>query len=126
MLEKCIFNQKTKDRKFSVGDQVLVKFPQVWKFYKKWKGVFRVVKVLGRLNLVVQHNQGRKQLVVHVDRVRHLTLAENESFFDSKIEHEAKCELTTKKKTKRIRIFPIMCSQELLLGQYTMTIMLSK
>ena len=84
------FNQKTKDRKFSVGDQVLVKFPQVPrgqnpKFYKKWKGVFKVVKVLGRLNLVVQHNQGRKQLVVHVDRVRHLTLAENESFFDSKI-----------------------------------------
>ena len=25
---------------------------------------------------------------------RHLTLAEDESFFDSKIEHEAKCELT--------------------------------
>ena len=44
---------------------------------------------------MVQHNQGRKQLVVHVDRVRHLTLAENESFFDSKIEKEGACEQLT-------------------------------
>ena len=54
-----------------------------------------MIKVLGKLNLVVQHNQGRKQLVVHVDRVCHLTLAENESFFDSKEEHEGACELLT-------------------------------
>ena len=84
------FNQKTKDRSFKVGDCVLVKFPNAPrgvnpKFYKKWKGVFRVTKVVGRLNLLVQLTVASKPILVHVDRVRHLTLSERETAFDSKL-----------------------------------------
>ena len=55
------------------------------KFYKKWKGVFRVTKVIGRLNLMVQLTVASKPILVHVDRVRHLTLREQETAFDSKL-----------------------------------------
>jgi len=82
------FNRKAKDRSFSVGEQVLVRFPQVPtgvnpKFYKSWKGPYRVVKVLSRLNLQVQAGMTGKKLVVHVDRVRHLRLKDEQIVFDS-------------------------------------------
>jgi len=83
------FNRRTKDRQFKVGQQVLVKFPKVPmgvnpKFYKQWKGPYLVVKVLSRLNLkVVPESGSRKVILVHVDRVRHLSLAEQEKHFCS-------------------------------------------
>ena len=84
------FNRKTKDRVFAVGDKILVKFPKVPrgvnpKFYKKWKGIYEVIKVVGRLNLLVQQSPHNKPILIHVDRARHLTLAEKESAFDSRV-----------------------------------------
>jgi transposase InsO family protein len=81
------FNRRTKERSFSVGQQVLVNFPKCpvganRKFYKQWKGPYRVVKLLGRLNLRVQPVTG-SSIVVHVDRVRHLTIKDEEQYFDS-------------------------------------------
>ena len=73
-----------------VGDCVLVKFPNHPrgvnpKFYKKSKGVFRVTKIVGKVNLMVQLTVALKPILVHVDRVRHLTLKENEASFDLKL-----------------------------------------
>ena len=55
------------------------------KFYKKWKGIYEVLKVVGRLNLLVQQSPHAKPILIHVDRARHLTLAEKESAFDSRV-----------------------------------------
>ena len=68
------FNQKTKERVFKVGDPVLVKFPNHPrgvnpKIWKKWKGVFRVTKIVGKVNLMVQLTTASKPILVHVDRV---------------------------------------------------------
>jgi len=81
-------SRKSKERTFAVGDQVLVKFPQIprgvnSKFYKTWKGPFRVIRVVGRLNVLVQATAHSKKILVHVDRVRHLTLNDQEVIFDS-------------------------------------------
>ena len=56
--------------------------PKIW---KKWKGVFRVTKIVGKVNLMVQLSTASKPILVHMDRVRHLTLKENEASFDSKL-----------------------------------------
>jgi transposase InsO family protein len=81
------FNRRTKERKFSTGQQVLVHFPKCpvganKKFFKQWKGPYRVVKLLGRLNLRVQPESG-PSIVVHVDRVRHLSIRDEERIFES-------------------------------------------
>ena len=73
-----------------MGDKILVKFPKVPrgvnpKFYKKWKGIYEVIKVVGRLNLLVQQSPHAKPILIHVDCARHLTLAEKESAFDSRV-----------------------------------------
>jgi len=88
LARETYFNVKTKQRDFAVGDQVLVRFPQLPrgvnpKFYKTWKGPYRVIKVVGRLNLLVQATPHSKKILIHVDRVRHLTLNDQEVLFDS-------------------------------------------
>ena len=40
---------------------------------------------MGKVNLMVQLTSASKAILVHVDRVRHLTLKENEASFDSKL-----------------------------------------
>ena len=82
------FNRRTKEREFSVGQEVLVKFPKIPtgvnpKFFKPWKGPYRVTKVLSRLNLKVQAGLTGKKMVVHVDRVRHMRLEDQEEAFCS-------------------------------------------
>ena len=99
------FNRKADDRQFKVGQLVLVKFPQYplginKKFYKQWKGPYRVVRVLSRLNLKVALENGKKSITVHVDRVRALSPKDRESFFDSKkcnykVNFQGKLERTT-------------------------------
>ena len=84
------FNKKTKESVFKVGDCVLVKFQNHPrgvnpKFYKKWKGVFWVTKIVGKVNLMVQLMVASKPILVHVDRVQHLTLKESDAGFDSKL-----------------------------------------
>ena len=82
------FNRRTKERSFRVGEQVLVKFPKIPlgvnpKFFKQWKGPYRVTKVLSKLNVKVQAGTTGKKIVVHVDRVRHMRLEDEEEAFCS-------------------------------------------
>ena len=51
--------------------------------FKPWKGPFRVTKVLSRLNLKVQAGLTGKKMIVHVDRVRHMRLEDQEEAFCS-------------------------------------------
>ena len=82
------FNRCAKRREFSIGDEVLVKFPKVPrgvnpKFFKKWRGGFRVVRRVGPLNLVVRSSPHSKTILVHVDRVRHMSPTDRLVHFDS-------------------------------------------
>ena len=78
---KSYFDRKAKERVFSVGDKVLVHFPKVPrgvnpKFYKKWRGSYKVVKKIGNLNLLVRASLHSKPILVHVDCVRALSPAD--------------------------------------------------
>ena len=82
------FNRRAKRREFAIGDEVLVKFPKVPrgvnpKFFKKWRGGFRVVRRVGPLNLVVRSSPHSKTILVHVDRVRHMSPTDRLVHFDS-------------------------------------------
>ena len=44
-----------------------------------------MIKVVGRLNLLVRQTPHSKPILIHIDCARHLTLAEKESAFDSRV-----------------------------------------
>ena len=82
------FNRCAKRSELSIGDEVMVKFPKVPrgvnpKFFKKWRGGFRVVRRVGPLNLVVRSSPHSKTILVHVDRVRHMSPVDRLVHFDS-------------------------------------------
>ena len=75
--QKLFFDRKAESRVFSVGDRVLVNFPQVptgvnRKFYKTWRGLYTVTRVFSSHNLEVCKNGTAQFLCLHVNRVRHL------------------------------------------------------
>ena len=72
------YNKMTKERNFAPGERVMVYFPNVTpgsnqKFFKRWR-VYQVVKTVGPVNLKLRPipNSGQdKNILVHVNRVRH-------------------------------------------------------
>ena len=71
------FNCSVEKRFFKIGEKVLVKFSMVAtgvnpKFLKKWRGNFIVMKKVGNLNLLVRASLHSKQILVYVDRVKHM------------------------------------------------------
>ena len=54
------------------------------KFIKKWKGVYTVADVVGKVNLKLRATPLSKPILVHVNRVKHLKQADYHEHFDSK------------------------------------------
>ena len=65
---------------FSSNSQIIPE-ELIRKFTKNGK----VTKIVGKVNLMLLLTTASKPILVHVDRVRHLTLKENEASFDSKL-----------------------------------------
>ena len=83
------YNQKSQAREFSVGDRCLVHFDVTprsanRKFIKKWKGVYTVTDVVGKVNLKLRATPQSKPILVHVNRVKHLKQSDFHEQFDSK------------------------------------------
>jgi transposase InsO family protein len=81
------YNRKTKERSFQAGERVIVYFPNVptgvnQKFYKRWR-LFTIMKQVGPVNVLVRENSKKKAVIVHVNRVRHASIAEIEEHCDS-------------------------------------------
>jgi hypothetical protein len=88
------YNRKTKERDFSVGDKVLFYVNAVprnanEKFFKHWQGPYFVTKKISPLNYIIQQTPRSKEILCHVEKLRHLKEADYKSLFDSKkqIEH---------------------------------------
>ena len=89
-LREKYYNQRSQAREFSVGDRCLVYFeasPRAAnrKFLKKWKGVYTVTDVVGKVNLKLRATPQSKPILVHVDRVKHLRQEDFHRHFDSKV-----------------------------------------
>ena len=54
------------------------------KFIKKWKGVYTVTDVVGKVNLKLRATPQSKPILVHVNRVKHLQQSDYHEQFDSK------------------------------------------
>ncbi len=80
------YARKSKERKFEPGERVLVHFPNTPqginpKFYKKWQ-LMKIVRQVGPLNVIVK-GEGKKESLVHVDRVQHAKVSDIEEETDS-------------------------------------------
>ena len=86
---KHYHDAKAKERSFELGQQVMLFSDQIpvnvnKKFFKKWRGPFVIIKKIGNLNLLLQEGPRTKKLLVHIDRVRHLSQSDfKESNCDS-------------------------------------------
>ena len=88
-LREAYVNKKSKERQFAVGDRCLVHFPNVkpgqnQKFTSRWKGVYTVVAVVGPVNVKLRLTPTSKPILVHVNRVKHLTERERQTWQDSR------------------------------------------
>ena len=88
-LREAYTDKKTKERQFAVGDRCLVHFPNVkvgqnQKFSSRWKGIYTVVAIVGPVNLKLRLTPTSKPILVHVNRVKHLTEQERQSWHDTK------------------------------------------
>ena len=89
VLREKYYNQKSQAREFAVGDRCLVHFDATprtanRKFIKKWKGVYTVTDVLGKVNLKLRATLQSKPILVHINRVKHLQQSDYHEQFDSK------------------------------------------
>ena len=71
---KRYYDRSTKEREFAVGDMVYLYNPAIKvgassKFRRPWVGPWRITEKKSRLNYVIT-DQRRKQLVVHVNRLK--------------------------------------------------------
>ena len=87
-LREVYYNRKAKERIFNVGDRVLFfqnAIPQGVnaKLYKQWQGPYYVTKVIKPLNCVIQRGPNTKELLVHVEKLRHLKEDEYRKEFNS-------------------------------------------
>ena len=76
-LREKYYNRKTKERQFDVGERVLRYVNAVpknvnAKLWKKWQGPYFVIKKLSPLNYVIQQTPRSKEILVHVDKIKHL------------------------------------------------------
>ena len=75
--QKQYHDKASKDRRFQVGDEVLllderVAPGQTKKLHAPWKPGFRVVEVVGPLNYKLEHPSRRGRILrVHVNRIKH-------------------------------------------------------
>ena len=88
IMREKYYNQKSLGRKFSVGDRCLVHFDATprtanRKFIKKWKGVYTVTDVVGKVNLKLRATPQSTPILVHVNRVKHLKQSDFHEQFDS-------------------------------------------
>ena len=88
-LRELYYNRKTKERIFNVGDRVLFFQNAIprnvnAKLFKQWQGPFYVVKVVNPLNCVIQRSPHSKELLVHIEKLRHMKEEDMKSHFDSK------------------------------------------
>ena len=88
-LREAHTDKKSKERQFTVGDRCLVHFPNVkpgqnQKFLSRWKDIYTVVAVVGPVNLKLRLTPTSKPILVHVNRVKHLTEKERQTWQDSK------------------------------------------
>ena len=89
LLREKYHNRKSLAREFAVGDRCLVHFnatPRTAnrKFIKKWKGVYTVMDVVGKVNLKLRATPQSKPILVHVNRVKHLKQSDFHDQFESK------------------------------------------
>ena len=88
-VQKRYHDLRAKERSFEVGDKTFVHFPNVpagtnQKFYKLWRGVYTVVRKIGKLNLELSLHPGSSDtIIVHVDRVRRASDDERRSEADT-------------------------------------------
>ena len=54
------------------------------KFIKKWKGVYTVTDVVGKVNLKLWATPQSKPILVHVNRVKHLKQSGFHELFNSR------------------------------------------
>ena len=88
------FNQTAKEKTFKPGDKIMIHFPNVpqgcnQKFFTRWRP-FKVVKMVGPVNVAAKEGPHKKEILVHVNRARLLTPAESASTWttDYKTEQE--------------------------------------
>ena len=80
ILREKYYNRNSQAREFAVGDRCLVHIDATprtanRKFIKKWKGVYTVADVVGKVNLKLRATPQSKPILVHVNRVKHLKQA---------------------------------------------------
>ena len=71
------YNRRTETRQFSVGNRCLVRFEATprtakRKFVKKWKGVYTVTDVIGKVNNELRATPQSEPILVHVNWVKHV------------------------------------------------------
>ncbi|KAJ8940902.1 hypothetical protein NQ314_010542 [Rhamnusium bicolor] len=69
------YDRKTKERNFELGDLVYLKDLSTTvgiskKLAKSWKGLYRVIEVIGPVNYKIRKVNGRDEQVVHVNRLK--------------------------------------------------------
>ncbi len=77
------FDKSTKERSYDSGDKVIVHFPNVpvgvnQKFYTKWR-LFTVDRMVGPVNVSLKASNRSKRILVHINRTRLATPAEQQS-----------------------------------------------
>jgi transposase InsO family protein len=88
-VREAYYNRKSKERSFDVGDRVMFfknAVPQGVneKFYKQWQGPYYVIKKVSPLNYVIQKSPKDKELLVHVEKIKHLSEEDIKKCADSK------------------------------------------
>jgi len=104
-LSEAYYNKKAQERTFQEGDEVLVHFPNVTKgqnqkFFTKWRK-FRVVKMVGRVNVQVQEGEKRKPILVHTNRVKPLAQADEHQEWEEEEQEEWTVETPTRRRDEQ-------------------------
>ena len=97
-IREAYYNKKTKERCFDVGDRVLRFVDAVpknvnAKLHSKWQGPYYVVKKCSPLNYVIQQTPRSKEILVHVEKIKHLNEGEAKKCFNSKKVDNAEFEI---------------------------------
>jgi len=90
IMREKYYDKMAKERTFAVGDRCLVHFEATkrggnQKFAKRWRGIYTVTDIVGKVNLKLRASPQSKPILVHVNRVRHLKDSEKQRYLDSKL-----------------------------------------
>ena len=88
-IREAYYNRKTKERHFDVGDRVLRYVDAVpqnvnAKLHSQWQGPYFVVKKCSPLNYVIQQSPRSRELLVHVEKIKHLQDEDDKRINNSK------------------------------------------